>query len=94
MNERRPSDLPLSRRNFVAGCTGGVVSAAFGSTTRADGVATIAPADTLADYVATQDASTALESLGGGEAVYVPGHGATVDAAFVRRQRDWIRNRY
>jgi glyoxylase-like metal-dependent hydrolase (beta-lactamase superfamily II) len=29
---------------------------------------------------------------GGGEnTVFVPGHGAVVDAAFVRRQRDWLR---
>ncbi|HKI42703.1 MAG TPA: MBL fold metallo-hydrolase, partial [Mycobacterium sp.] len=25
--------------------------------------------------------------------VYVPGHGNVVDAAFVRRQRDWLRER-
>ncbi|WP_335936936.1 MBL fold metallo-hydrolase [Streptomyces sp. PTD5-9] len=29
-----------------------------------------------------------LLALGGGDAVYVPGHGAVVDAAFVRAQRD------
>ena len=28
---------------------------------------------------------------GGEDAVFVPGHGALVDAAFVRRQRDWLR---
>ncbi len=28
---------------------------------------------------------------GGEDAVFVPGHGAVVDAAFVRRQRDWLR---
>lgn len=27
---------------------------------------------------------------GGEQAVYVPGHGAAVDAAFVRAQRDWL----
>jgi glyoxylase-like metal-dependent hydrolase (beta-lactamase superfamily II) len=27
---------------------------------------------------------------GGEDAVFVPGHGAVVDAAFVRRQRDWL----
>ena len=32
-------------------------------------------------------------ALGGPDGVYVPGHGAVVDAAFVRRQRDWLRNR-
>ena len=25
------------------------------------------------------------------EAIYVPGHGRVVDAEFVRRQRDWLR---
>lgn len=28
--------------------------------------------------------------LGGPDAVYVPGHGAAVDATFVSRQRDWL----
>lgn len=28
--------------------------------------------------------------LGGPDAVYVPGHGAVVDAGFVARQRDWL----
>jgi glyoxylase-like metal-dependent hydrolase (beta-lactamase superfamily II) len=28
---------------------------------------------------------------GGEDAVFVPGHGAVVGAAFVRRQRDWLR---
>jgi glyoxylase-like metal-dependent hydrolase (beta-lactamase superfamily II) len=32
-------------------------------------------------------------ALGGPDGIYVPGHGAVVDAAFVRRQRDWLRNR-
>lgn len=32
--------------------------------------------------------------LGGDQALYVPGHGAVVDAAFVRAQRDWLRSRY
>ena len=31
-------------------------------------------------------------ALGGPDGVYVPGHGAVVDAAFVRRQRDWLRS--
>ena len=30
---------------------------------------------------------------GGGDAVFVPGHGATVDAGFVERQRSWLNNR-
>ena len=32
-------------------------------------------------------------ALGGPDGVYVPGHGAVVDAAFVRRQRDWLSSR-
>ncbi|MEU7112081.1 MBL fold metallo-hydrolase [Streptomyces sp. NPDC046182] len=35
-----------------------------------------------------------LLSLGGEGAVYVPGHGAVVDAAFVRRQRDELARRF
>jgi glyoxylase-like metal-dependent hydrolase (beta-lactamase superfamily II) len=31
-----------------------------------------------------------LLALGGPDGVYVPGHGAVVDAAFVRRQRGWL----
>lgn len=36
---------------------------------------------------------TALDRIlesGGDDARYIPGHGATVDAAFVRAQRDWL----
>ena len=32
-------------------------------------------------------------ALGGDDARYVPGHGAVVDAEFLRRQRDWLANR-
>ncbi|WP_416986270.1 MBL fold metallo-hydrolase [Streptomyces sp. T028] len=35
-----------------------------------------------------------LLSLGGEDALYVPGHGAVVDAAFVRRQRDELAARF
>ncbi|MFG2866879.1 MBL fold metallo-hydrolase [Streptomyces sp. NPDC048338] len=35
-----------------------------------------------------------LLGLGGEEAVYVPGHGAVVDAAFVRTQRDELARRF
>jgi len=35
-----------------------------------------------------------LLDLGGEDAVYVPGHGAVVDAAFVRRQRDELAARF
>ena len=31
-----------------------------------------------------------LLETGGDGALYVPGHGATVDAGFVRRQREWL----
>ena len=57
----------LSRREFVAGCAGGVAAAAGGTTGRAADPATIATADLLADYVAAHDPSTAVEPLGGGE---------------------------
>ncbi|MET8976084.1 MBL fold metallo-hydrolase [Streptomyces sp. NPDC004539] len=36
----------------------------------------------------------ALLELGGADALYVPGHGAVVDAEFVRRQRDALRERF
>ncbi|GHC42180.1 MBL fold metallo-hydrolase [Streptomyces flavofungini] len=35
-----------------------------------------------------------LLDLGGEDALYVPGHGAVVDAAFVRRQRDELARRF
>ncbi|MDQ0601816.1 glyoxylase-like metal-dependent hydrolase (beta-lactamase superfamily II) [Streptomyces canus] len=35
-----------------------------------------------------------LLDLGGEDALYVPGHGAVVDAAFVRRQRDALATRF
>lgn len=35
-----------------------------------------------------------LLALGGEDAVYVPGHGATVDAAFVRAQREALAGRF
>jgi hypothetical protein len=31
-----------------------------------------------------------MVALGGPDAIYVPGHGAAVDAPFVRAQRDWL----
>ncbi|MGW6389849.1 MBL fold metallo-hydrolase [Streptomyces sp. NPDC055103] len=40
------------------------------------------------------DALDRLLSLGGEDAVYVPGHGATVDAAFVRTQREELARRF
>ncbi|MGE2688869.1 MBL fold metallo-hydrolase [Mycolicibacterium pulveris] len=44
----------------------------------------------LAAWPATLDR---LLELGGTDAKYVPGHGAVVDAEFVRRQRTWLRDR-
>ncbi|MFF8377241.1 MBL fold metallo-hydrolase [Streptomyces sp. NPDC015661] len=40
------------------------------------------------------DALDRLLALGGEEAVYVPGHGAVVDATFVRAQRDELARRF
>lgn len=34
-----------------------------------------------------------LLAVGGPDAIYVPGHGKVVDAAFVARQRDWLTRR-
>jgi len=44
----------------------------------------------IAAWPATLDR---LLSAGGVDAIYVPGHGSLVDAEFVRRQRDWLRQR-
>lgn len=43
----------------------------------------------LAAWPATLDR---LLAIGGPDAIYVPGHGKVVDAAFVGRQREWLRN--
>lgn len=45
------------------------------------------------DLAAWPHTLDAVVGLGGEDAIYVPGHGATVDAAFVRRQRDWLARR-
>jgi glyoxylase-like metal-dependent hydrolase (beta-lactamase superfamily II) len=42
----------------------------------------------LGQWPATLDA---ILAIGGSDAVYVPGHGAAVDAGFIARQRDWLR---
>ncbi len=44
----------------------------------------------LAAWPATLDRVLAI---GGPQAIYVPGHGTTVDAEFIRRQRDWLKAR-
>jgi glyoxylase-like metal-dependent hydrolase (beta-lactamase superfamily II) len=47
--------------------------------------------DSDSDPVAWPATLDQVIEAGGEEAVFVPGHGAVVDAAFVRRQRDWLR---
>ncbi|TGD88489.1 MBL fold metallo-hydrolase [Mycolicibacterium sp. CH28] len=42
------------------------------------------------DVGAWPSALDGILALGGPDAIYVPGHGALVDAAFVRRQRAWL----
>lgn len=34
-----------------------------------------------------------LLAIGGPDAIYVPGHGKIVDAEFIRRQRNWLKER-
>jgi glyoxylase-like metal-dependent hydrolase (beta-lactamase superfamily II) len=46
--------------------------------------------DGESDTAAWPDTLDRLLELGGDDGLYVPGHGATVDAGFVRRQRWWI----
>ncbi|BBX02589.1 MBL fold metallo-hydrolase [Mycolicibacterium moriokaense] len=46
--------------------------------------------DTDSDTAAWPATLDRLLAFGGDDARYVPGHGATVDAGFVRRQRLWI----
>jgi glyoxylase-like metal-dependent hydrolase (beta-lactamase superfamily II) len=45
----------------------------------------------VADWPDTLDS---LLTIGGLEAIYVPGHGSVVDAEFVRRQQDWLRSNH
>ncbi|MCV7302257.1 MBL fold metallo-hydrolase [Mycobacterium barrassiae] len=49
--------------------------------------------DTDSDTAAWPTTLDRLLTIGGDEARYVPGHGATVDAGFVRRQRRWLTER-
>jgi glyoxylase-like metal-dependent hydrolase (beta-lactamase superfamily II) len=46
--------------------------------------------DADSDVAAWPSTLDRLLDLGGPDAVYVPGHGAVVDAAFIRRQRAWL----
>lgn len=47
--------------------------------------------DAASDVAAWPATLDRVLAIGGPDAVYVPGHGNVVDAAFVRRQRDWLR---
>lgn len=47
--------------------------------------------DPGSDLPAWPAAVDRILALGGPAAIYVPGHGALVDAEFVARQRDWLR---
>jgi glyoxylase-like metal-dependent hydrolase (beta-lactamase superfamily II) len=47
--------------------------------------------DADSDPVAWPETLECVIDAGGEDAVFVPGHGAVVDAAFIRRQRDWLR---
>lgn len=49
--------------------------------------------DTDSDLAAWPATLDRVLELGGPDARYVPGHGAVVDAEFVRRQRDWLTSR-
>ncbi|SBS70298.1 Beta-lactamase domain protein [uncultured Mycobacterium sp.] len=46
--------------------------------------------DAGSDLPAWPQALDRMVALGGPDAIYVPGHGAVVDAPFVRAQRDWL----
>jgi glyoxylase-like metal-dependent hydrolase (beta-lactamase superfamily II) len=46
--------------------------------------------DSESDVDAWPAALDRILALGGQHGIYVPGHGAVVDAAFIRRQRDWL----
>jgi glyoxylase-like metal-dependent hydrolase (beta-lactamase superfamily II) len=47
--------------------------------------------DADSDLAAWPTSLDRVIEVGGEDAVFVPGHGAVVDAAFVRRQQDWLR---
>ena len=49
--------------------------------------------DEGSDVAAWPESLNRVLAVGGEDACYVPGHGAVVDARFVRRQRDWLINR-
>ena len=47
--------------------------------------------DADSDVAAWPGTLDRLLAAGGPDAVYVPGHGAVVDTAFIRRQQRWLR---
>ncbi|QLL05238.1 MBL fold metallo-hydrolase [Mycobacterium vicinigordonae] len=47
--------------------------------------------DADSDVTAWPQTLDRLLKIGGPEAIYVPGHGRVVDAAFIRGQQDWLR---
>jgi glyoxylase-like metal-dependent hydrolase (beta-lactamase superfamily II) len=47
--------------------------------------------DADSDLVAWPATLDRVIEAGGADALFVPGHGAVVDVAFIRRQRDWLR---
>ncbi|HWF69570.1 MAG TPA: MBL fold metallo-hydrolase [Mycobacterium sp.] len=47
--------------------------------------------DADSDVAAWPTTLDRLLAVGGPDAIYVPGHGAVVNAEFIRRQRDWLR---
>ena len=49
--------------------------------------------DASSDVAAWPESLNRVLAVGGEDARYVPGHGAVVDAGFVRRQRDWLIDR-
>lgn len=49
--------------------------------------------DDGSDLAAWPETLNRVLAVGSDDARYVPGHGAVVDAAFVRRQRDWLARR-
>jgi glyoxylase-like metal-dependent hydrolase (beta-lactamase superfamily II) len=49
--------------------------------------------DEGSDVAAWPESLNRVLAVGGEDARYVPGHGAVVDAGFVRRQRDWLIDR-
>jgi glyoxylase-like metal-dependent hydrolase (beta-lactamase superfamily II) len=74
----------------VPGDDGGRVVVFSGDLIEESGDPAIDADSDVAAWPATLDR---LLAIGGPDAIYVPGHGSVVDAAFVRRQRDWLSSR-